>query len=157
MFEEREVWVVGPARLPRTAADVVRALPALVEALTEAACVLVVEGVGMDGSLVEFLEAHAVEPEVEIEPLTDDPRAMEAHVPLTAEAAARLAWALTLAGADAAGQGVQVYTVGDETELLVQWPGFPDEAMLVTGRADEESLAAWAVPLKCAMERASLR
>ncbi len=148
--------MVGPARLPRTAADVVRALPGLVESIAEGPAVMVLEGIGIEESLVEFLEASAIEPEFELEPGTDDPRALVAHVPLTVGAAARLAWALTLAGPDAAGQSVQVYTPGEEPELLVQWHGFPEEPMLVTSRAEEETLAAWAVPLKCAVERVAL-
>jgi len=149
--------MVGPARPPRTAADVVRALPGLVESIAPGPAVLVVEGVGIEPSLVEFLESRAIEPQAQLEPGTDDPRALVVHAPLTVDAAARLAWALTLAGPDAAGQGVQVYTAGDEPELLIQWQGFPHEPMLIAGRADEESLAAWSVPLKCACERVQLR
>lgn len=151
--------MVGPARPPRTAADVVRALPGLVESIAPGPAVLVVEGVGIEPSLVEFLQSRAIDPATvpQTEPGADNPRALVAHVPLNTEVAGRIAWALTLAGPDAAGQGVQVYAASDEPELLIQWHGFPHEPMLIAGRAEEESLAAWSVPLKCACERVQLR
>lgn len=156
-LQGRYAWMVGPARPPRTAADAVRALPGLIGLVGAGPAVLVVEGVGLEESLADYLGSIAIEPQAELEPGTDDTRAMVVHVPLSEESAARLAWALTLAGPDAAGQSVQVYTAGEEPELLVYWPGFPAEPMVVAGRVDEEVLAAWAVPLKCAVERVDLR
>lgn len=158
-FEERHVWMIGPARPPRTAADVLRALPGLVEIIAPGPAVLAVEGVGMEPSLIQFLQARALDPEdgPELEPGSDDPRAWLLRMPLSDEITGRIAWALTLAGPDAAGQSLQVYSAGPSPLLLVQWHGFPEEPLLVPGSADEEALAAWGVPLKCAVERVELR
>lgn len=155
-LEGRHAWMVGPARPPRTAADVLRALPELIGVISSGPAVVVVEGTGIEESLMEFLEGEAVEPGAETEAGTDDPRALVVHVPLNAETCGRVAWAVNLAGPDAGGQFLQIYLAGDEPELLVQWPGFPEEALLVAGRAEEEAVVAWAVPLKCGVERVRL-